>query len=219
MKLRHLNWQWSLLAVLAVWASPLVADGSNDLIEGEALYAAQCVACHGAKGQGNAALLAPNLTGLEQSYVQRQLTHFRDGIRGADSRDSAGAQMRAVMRGVKGNEVIAQVSAYVDSLAVTGAAHNPEGNLRNGSNVYNAKCGACHGGKAEGNAHIDAPRLSGQESDYLVRQYSNFKQGLRGGDPKDRYGQQMKFMADIPMAESDLQDLIAFIHSLAASND
>ena len=60
--------------------------------KGKALYQT-CIACHGASGEGNKALKAPALAGQQQAYLQRQLEHFKNGVRGADAADVEGAQI------------------------------------------------------------------------------------------------------------------------------
>ena len=64
----------ALLAALCL-ASPLAQ--SADAAAGEKLFATTCVACHGAKAEGNSALQAPALAGQQADYLQRQLTQFR----------------------------------------------------------------------------------------------------------------------------------------------
>ncbi|MGB1141021.1 MAG: c-type cytochrome, partial [Halioglobus sp.] len=63
--------------------------------EAPAAYA-PCATCHGAAGEGNPALNAPALAGQLASYTERQLQHFRSGVRGADSRDTLGMQMNGM---------------------------------------------------------------------------------------------------------------------------
>ncbi|NCZ63736.1 MAG: hypothetical protein EBY62_08065 [Cellvibrionales bacterium] len=52
------------------------------------LYSAQCSQCHNGNGSGYPLLKAPSLTTLDAWYVSRQLTHFRDGVRGANEGDT-----------------------------------------------------------------------------------------------------------------------------------
>lgn len=53
-------------------------------------------------------------------------------------------------------------------------------------------CVACHGNQGQGNAALGAPRLAGQQPDYLLRQLQAFKLGQRGYDPADGHGAQMR---------------------------
>lgn len=182
---------------------------------GKALYQS-CAACHGAAAEGNTALKAPALAGQQQAYLERQLHHFKQGIRGNDAGDTAGAQMAAMAATLSSGEAISDVSAYLAGLPVTVAADPQAGDLRNGNNYYQSKCGACHGGKAEGNSSLNAPRLSGLSADYIKQQYHNFQQGLRGSHPDDRFGRQMKLMSNSLPGEQDLNDVTAFIQAQGA---
>lgn len=62
---------------------------------GSRLYSANCAACHGARGEGDASLNAPALTPLADWYLLAQLDGYRLGFRGADPADGPGQQMRA----------------------------------------------------------------------------------------------------------------------------
>ena len=178
---------------------------------GKALYAT-CSACHGAEGAGNAALNSPALAGQKAGYLERQLMHFKDGIRGADPGDTLGMQMRGMAATLADEAAVTNVVAYIGSLPpAQGVA--VEYDKRNGENQYNAACGACHGGKAEGNSALNAPRLAGLDAAYLRRQYQNFAAGIRGSHPDDRYGRQMKMMASVLTSEKDIDDVMGYILS------
>ena len=193
-----------LLLVSPAWAV--------DVQKGEALYAT-CVVCHGVDGAGNLALNSPSLAGQQGAYLERQLVHFKSGIRGTDPKDTYGVQMRGMAATLVDATAIADVVAYIGSLPPAASPEQREFNRRNGENQYNAACGACHGGKAEGNLVLNAPRLAGLDAAYLERQYRNFAAGIRGAHPDDRYGRQMKMMATMLSTEQDLADVIGFILS------
>jgi cytochrome c553 len=175
-----------------------------------------CVACHGAAGEGNPALQAPALAGQGAAYLERQLRHFKGGLRGADPADTAGAQMKAMVATLP-DEAIPELAAWLAAQPRPAVAAPAEGDLRNGNNYYHSNCGACHGGKAQGNPGLNAPGLAWLDGAYLKRQYGNFQQGLRGSHPDDKYGRQMKMMSTTLPGEKDLDDVIAFMHSLAAA--
>ncbi|HSV46856.1 MAG TPA: c-type cytochrome [Ramlibacter sp.] len=81
---------------------------------GRRLYAT-CAACHGADGRGIAATNAPRLQGMSDWYMARQLTNFRDGIRGSHAQDAYGAQM-ALVAGMLGDDAaVGNVLAYLNS--------------------------------------------------------------------------------------------------------
>lgn len=184
-----------------------------DAAAGEKEYVS-CVACHGASGEGNVALGAPVLAGQYEAYLVRQLNNFRAGLRGADAGDVRGMQMRGMAAVLADDAAVGNVAAYLAGLPQQ--AQNTEtagADLRNGENQYNGACGACHGGQAQGNVGLSAPRLAGLDAVYLKLQYQNFAEGIRGSHPDDRLGQQMKMMATMLSSENDLNDVIAFIVS------
>ena len=88
------------------------------------------------------------------------------------------------------------------------------GDAERGKTLY-ATCGACHGANAEGLEALNAPALAGQEEWYIVRQLQNFKNGIRGTNPRDTYGMQMAPMAQLLPDDQAMQDVAAYITSLA----
>lgn len=197
----------------AAWiACALLLFGDAALgAEGKSLYTS-CVACHGARGEGLVGLNAPALAGQDAAYLERQLRAFRSGARGKHKSDAFGAQMRAAAAALRSDEQIKTVAAYAASLPRTTPTARGSGDARKGGNLYHGKCGACHGGAAEGNAALKAPRLAGLDAAYLKRQFAYFRDGVRGADPQDIPGRQMAMMAKTLAGERDLDDVIAFIH-------
>ncbi|MBE9539675.1 MAG: cytochrome c, partial [Proteobacteria bacterium] len=167
-----------------------------------------------AAAQGNSAMNSPALAGQHEAYLVRQLNNFRVGVRGADTADTLGMQMRTMAATLADDAAVANVAAYLAGLSATSASvDTANADLRNGENQYNGACGACHGGAAQGNLGLNAPRLAGLDASYLKRQYQNFAAGVRGSHPDDRLGKQMKMMATMLGSEKDLDDVIAFIGS------
>jgi cytochrome c553 len=175
-----------------------------------------CIACHGDAAQGNAQLGAPALAGQGSAYLERQLLHFKTGIRGGDPRDSAGAQMQPMATQLSDTEIHAMAD-YLSNLPRPVQTEAMEGDLKNGNNYYQAKCGACHGGQAAGNPGLNSPGLAWLDASYLKHQYQNFQLGVRGTHPEDTYGRQMKMMSTSLPTDKDLDDVIAYIRSLAGS--
>jgi cytochrome c oxidase subunit 2 len=87
----------------------------GDLAKGKKLYAS-CTACHGTKGEGNASLQAPALAARSDWYLATQLANYKQGVRGADARDTYGAQMRAVAATLPDDAAITDVVAYINTL-------------------------------------------------------------------------------------------------------
>lgn len=184
----------------------LAADAET----GTALYGT-CVACHGANAEGNVELLAPGLAGQSESYLVRQLWDFRNGKRGANPDDAAGAQMRPMALALADGKAIADVAAYLAALPANQPAATVHGNAENGQEQFTNKCGACHGGQGWGNEALYTPRLTVIGDSYLVRQVRNFQKGVRGAHEEAKLGQQMKRMS-ILVTDQELHDIAAFLN-------
>ena len=87
---------------------------ASQLDQGRRLYIGSCGACHGAKAEGNPALNAPALQILDNSYLQLQLQHFRDGVRGTSKTDKPGRQMALMSRQLSDADIQA-VAAYISA--------------------------------------------------------------------------------------------------------
>jgi cytochrome c553 len=88
---------------------------TGDTVHGKELYKT-CVACHGAKGEGNQALQAPALASRSDWYLATQLANYQKGLRGTDERDTFGAQMRAIVSTLPDEKAITDVVAYINTL-------------------------------------------------------------------------------------------------------
>jgi len=178
----------------------------------------QCISCHGEQAQGNDVLKAPVLAGQYAWYLQRQLNNFANGNRGQHKLDRLGQQMSVIAKTISSAEQ-SMIVNYLEKLSVKNNQANTitKGDLKNGSRYYQARCGACHGGNAQGNKTFNAPKLAGQSSDYLLRQMNNFKQGIRGTEKEDKYGRQMAMMAKT-VSEKQLNDILFFISQEEVTN-
>jgi len=87
----------------------------GDTAAGKAAYAI-CATCHGANGEGNKELNAPKIAGQQDWYIVRQLQNFKKGVRGADSNDSYGQQMRPMAMILADDAAINNVAAYISTL-------------------------------------------------------------------------------------------------------
>lgn len=201
--------QW--LAGQPTWAE-IQGQHQGDPVAGKAQYAV-CAACHGDKGEGIKAMNAPQIAGLPAWYLERQLEHYRQGVRGAHEADTYGQQM-APMAGVLADEAaVRDVSAWLASLPSTSIAATVSGDPQRGAAHYNS-CGACHGSRAQGNEALQAPALAGLQDWYIKQQLENFRSGIRGSHEADRYGQQMILMARSVQNERSINDLLAYLNTL-----
>jgi len=193
----------------------LVAANSN--AEQPPAYAT-CVACHGAAGEGNPALNAPAIAGQTAAYLERQLRHFKSGVRGGDSSDALGVQMRG-MAAQLSDEDIAAISSWLAAEPRPAVTPSHSGDEKNGKDYYHSKCDACHGAWGEGNPRLNAPAIAWLDAAYIKRQFENYSAGVRGSHAEDTYGGQMRLMADVLPQASILDDIIAYMQARAAAED
>lgn len=183
-----------------------------DVAAGKAAYAV-CSTCHAANGGGNQSLNAPRIAGQYDWYLKRQIQAFKDGVRGAAPGDIYGAQMRPMAMTLANDAAIDNVVAYASTLTAPPSPATVKGDAAVGKQLY-ATCAACHGPKAEGNVALNAPRLADQDDWYLVRQLQDYKKGIRGANPKDTYGAQMKPMAAMLADDAAINNVVAYIRTL-----
>ena len=111
----------ALIADLAAHIASLPAvrsdrAASGNVQAGRKLYQSQCIACHGASGEGQAALNAPRAAGLGAQYTFAQLQHFKFDRRAAPGND-LGQQMTQVARkALRDERAIRDLVAYLSSL-------------------------------------------------------------------------------------------------------
>ena len=179
---------------------------------GHAAYAV-CSACHGPQGQGNQALNAPKLNSQAGWYLAKQLRHFKQGVRGADARDTYAKQMIPMAATLADDTAINNVVAYIASLPDEPPPATLVGDPERGKTLYTT-CAACHGNDGQGVWSTNAPRLAQMSDWYLARQLHNFQQGIRGAHPQDFSGAQMVLMARILPDDRAINDLLAYVHTL-----
>lgn len=173
-----------------------------------------CAACHGATGLGNIALRAPALVNLDEDYLRRQLENFRSGVRGRNPKDQWGQQMSDQASLLADDAAVAAVVAQIGSFENVAPATTFEADLDRGRSLYGSTCGACHGPEGLGNPLLKAPALRGLDDWYLVGQYENFRDGIRGTHAEDILGQQMQRMGAVLKSEKDVRAVAAWLASL-----
>ncbi|MBI3898072.1 MAG: c-type cytochrome [Gammaproteobacteria bacterium] len=104
-------------------APPAATTVAGDAGSGERRFQT-CAACHGDGGEGVQALNAPSLTGMSDWYLVTQLKNFRQGVRGTHARDSFGPQMVSMAAILTNDRAIADVVAYINTLAAKANNNN-----------------------------------------------------------------------------------------------
>jgi len=195
--------RWSALIALGAMAWP--AMGAQTSFE-------YCTVCHGANGNGNAAIHAPRIAGLEPWYLKSQFAAFKAGWRGAHSEDAPGNEMRPIAQLLTSAE-IDQAVAYVGSFSPKAPPATISGDIEHGKTVYQL-CASCHGAAGLGNQSLHAPALAMRTDWYLATQLRNYRAGLRGTDKADSNGQEMRAMAVSLPNDEAINDVVAYIDSL-----
>ncbi len=201
----------AVLALVITLAGPLSAQADADAAAGKAAYAV-CAACHGPDGAGNVDLNAPAIAGQHSWYLARQLGNFKGGVRGGGS-DAFGAQMAPMAMSLATDEAVANVAAYVASLAPTTPAPAGAGDASTGETLFGT-CIMCHAADAKGNIAMNAPNLTLLQDWYIVRQLQNFRSGARGAHADDGFGAMMAPMAKMLPNDQALQDVAAYVATL-----
>lgn len=184
-----------------------------DTAAGQAQFAV-CASCHGQGGEGNQALNAPRINGLQAWYIERQLKYYKSGVRGAHPDDQFGQQMAPMASMLTTDEAVRNIAAYISQLPTTNSVDTVMGDSAKGMSIYNANCAACHGKDGTGSWATDAPNLAGMSDWYAVTQLNHFKAKIRGAHHDDAYGEQMISMATAMRNPQQLADVVSYINSL-----
>lgn len=172
-------------AGLAVaFAAPAFAD---DIADGEKLYKTKtCMACHGLKG-ARPIQTFPALAGQNEKYVLTQMQDIKSGKRIASKDPATGHPytegMQAVMHLLSDDE-LKKIAKYLASLEPAkpkplDPAPSAEDLAAGAAKYKQLGCVACHGvdGKKAGVATY--PVLAGLQRDYLARQMTDMRDGIR----------------------------------------
>jgi cytochrome c oxidase subunit 2 len=200
-----------MMMPLRLWTCALLSVSALPALAAETGFE-YCTVCHGANGNGNIAIRAPKIAGIEPWYLKNQFAAFKAGWRGTHAEDAPGNEMRPVAAAVSDAD-IDRLLAYVATFSSRPAAITVSGDIAHGKELYNA-CGACHGAAGQGNQELKAPALAGRTDWYLLAQLHNYRTDLRGSDPADSRGQQMRAMAASLTDDAAVNDVVAYIDTL-----
>lgn len=109
----------------------------------------------------------------------------------------------------QGNETVASLPSRAQPKTI-------EADAAAGKASYGT-CLACHGPDGKGNEALKAPPIAGQHDWYLVSQLKKFRAGIRGTNPKDVTGAQMRPMSLTLADEQAVKNVVAHIGTLANS--
>lgn len=173
-------------AALAGWAVLSSAVFADDVADGEKLYKTKtCVACHGAKG-ARPIQSFPALAAQNEKYILTQLQDIKSGKR-IGSKDPTGHPftegMSAVMHLVNDDDLkkIAKYLAAQEPPKPKMIDPTPSADdLSAGAAAYKKLgCISCHGVDGKKGSVPGYPAIAGQNRDYLIRQMTDIREGLR----------------------------------------
>ncbi len=189
---------------------PVVTKPNLD--RGRELYV-YCVTCHGENGEGSSLISAPQIAGQDADYIIAQINKFKTGSRGAHPDDESGLKMRPMAQILRSENDIIHVAHYVHQLQPAKPVPTLEGgNAEKGKAAF-AMCASCHGADGKGMKAMSAPSLRYLQDWYILAQIQKFKAGLRGSDPRDTTGIQMKGMS-MTVSDEMVKDIAAYLESL-----
>ena len=207
--------------LLLICISGLVLSGcqanADSAARGKQLFAT-CAECHGESGEGNPAIGAPNIAGMNAWYIETELHKFRAGVRGAQFEDMEGMRMRPMSLSLANDDDVKAVAGYVASLPQISHAPILGGDPQAGKRRY-ALCSGCHGPTGSGNEAVKAPRLAGVDDWYLATELKKFHNGVRGADPNDTEGSAMAPMTRALNNDKVIRDLAAYVSTLKGAKE
>ena len=198
----------NLLAIILMSVGLVsAAEAAGNAAAGEKIVTGVCAACHGA--DGNSVITTnPKLAQQHPEYIAKQLANFK-----------AGERKNPVMSGIAASlsaEDMANVAAYFGGQKgkVGSTKTNAAGSV--GEKIYRAgiagvgvpACASCHGATGAG-VPVQFPRLSGQNSDYVVAQLKAFSSGERANDA----AKVMRMIA-AKMSDADMVAVADYIQGL-----
>lgn len=101
--------------VASLTPSTIAATLSGDVEAGKTHYAT-CLACHGPKGEGNQAMMAPPINGSNDWYMLTQLKNFKHKVRGSVPGDAGGAVMSPMAAILPDEKAMIDVITYIQTL-------------------------------------------------------------------------------------------------------
>lgn len=175
-------------------------------------YVLNCSECHGFDGNSNDGKW-PNIAGLSQIYLKKQLLDFKSGLR-------KNKEMSDVVQHFPSDEILGELAEYfsmqtgINTNTKEKIARYKKVDLKLGEDIYLGKrieygipgCQACHGLNGEGDKEGKYPKLKNQHVDYLVLQMKLFRS-------KERSNDRPAMMRNVSrmMDEEDIESVAAYI--------
>ncbi len=184
-------------------ATPTKADM---MARGQQIAGAVCVACHGLDGM-SAVPANPNIAGMPEQYIAKQLELFKSGARKNDIMQGMAANLNA---GAQIDDMKALGMYYFAQKAKVNAVARDSALAARGQKIYRAgipemkvpACAGCHGGAGAG-IPANFPRLAGQWPEYTFDQLKLYASQARKNPQMNAITERMR--------ESDMQAVAEYI--------
>ncbi len=160
----------------------IIASGNAELGK-ELAEEMECSGCHGDTGISEDGEF-PNLAGQRPAYIVKQLHDYKSGARATDTMQDFTEELDM--------KKMADLAAFYAAQKPAEMAGDiaPKLAVETDKARFMIACDKCHGIKGIGRG-FDAPRLAGQQLDYLQSTMEAFRDGERANDHYER----MRFIA------------------------
>ncbi len=167
--------RWTFLLALTLIAGIAAAADNERALE---IVEQRCHLCHGKNGEASSAIY-PRLAGQHATYIAKQLSDFKNGLRKGT--------MNEMAADLTPDEMVALGEYFASqppkAHRVRDSAFSAVGYyLYHKGNKFSgvAACESCHGPEGKGTEQL--PRLAGQHKRYIVDQLQAFNNGFRTND-------------------------------------
>lgn len=160
-----------------------------------------CAGCHGEYAEGGKNGEYPRIAGFPAEYLREQLRLFKINKRHnmpmkpyANERELTDEDIYSVTAFLENIQLITvipdfkpETTAYEKLLIAKQVLNIPrvEGDIGLGKKLYDKECKICHGRDAKGKKGTDTPQLSGQYTQYLIKQIRDYNDKKRHHDYDD----------------------------------
>lgn len=178
----------ALVTLLLTLGISGLAHAAGDAAAGQG-KAAVCGACHGPDGN-SAAPNFPKLAGQGERYLLKQMKDIKAGMT-AGAAEGTGRKVLE-MTGQLDNlndQDLADIAAYFAAQKMGVGAADPQ-LVEAGEALYRGgkladsmpACTGCHSPNGAGNEQAAYPKLGGQHAQYVTKQLTDFREGVRTND-------------------------------------
>jgi cytochrome c oxidase subunit 2 len=120
--------------------------------------------------------------------------------------------MRVILDEISNEEDWRSIIAYIQTFPLTNPLTSLLGNTTHGAKLYQT-CAGCHDASDTRRAELGAPNLTLLQDWYIADQLRKFRIGLRGANPEDSLGSQMKAATAVLQSDQDIVDVATYIAS------